>query len=111
MALKHLAGLDHVVILVRQLDKAAESWSRLGFTVSPRGTHSGHLGSANHTIMLGPDYIELLGILTETPHNAPSRAFLERRGEAMERGRLHRDQCGCWRGGNPRAGMFCDRPD
>lgn len=85
MALKHLAGLDHVVILVRQLDKAAESWSRLGFMVSPRGTHSGHLGSANHTIMLGPDYIELLGILTETPHNAPSRAFLERRGEGMER--------------------------
>src|SRR3712207_7980499 len=41
---------------------------RLGFTVSPRGTHSPQMGSGNYTIMLGPDYIELLGIIAETPH-------------------------------------------
>jgi catechol 2,3-dioxygenase-like lactoylglutathione lyase family enzyme len=85
MKLKNVIGLDHVVMLVRELDAAAESWRRLGFTLSPRGTHSPHLGSGNYTIMLGPDYIELLGILHPTPHNAPSRAFLESRGEGMER--------------------------
>ena len=85
MKLKNVIGLDHVVMLVRDLDEAAQGWRRLGFTLSPRGTHSAHLGSGNYTIMLGPDYIELLGILAETPHNAPSRAFLESRGEGMER--------------------------
>src|SRR3954471_3658987 len=85
MALKNIVGLDHVVVLVRELDAAAENWRRLGFTLSPRGTHSAHLGTGNYTIMLDPDYIELLGVVAETPHNAPSRAFLERRGEGIER--------------------------
>ena len=85
MALKNIIGLDHVVILVRDLDRAAVGWGALGFTLSPRGTHSPQLGSGNYTIMFGEDYVELLGILQETPHNAPSRGFLERRGEGMER--------------------------
>src|SRR5437879_3167579 len=70
--------------MVRDLDKAAENCKRLGFTVSPRGTHSAHMGSGNYTIMLDPDYIELLGVLTPTEHNAPARAFLEKR-EGIER--------------------------
>lgn len=85
MALRNIVGLDHVVILVRNLDGAAETWRKLGFTLSPRGTHSPQLGSGNYTIMLGPDYLELLGVLTETPHNAPSREYLARRGEGLER--------------------------
>src|SRR5712672_4105735 len=71
--------------MVRDLDKAAGNWKQLGFTVSPRGTHSAHMGSGNYTIMLDPDYIELLGVLTETEHNAPTRTFLARRGEGIER--------------------------
>jgi hypothetical protein len=35
--------------------------------------------------MFGVDYIELLGVLTETEHNAPTRTFLARRGEGIER--------------------------
>jgi hypothetical protein len=85
VALKNVIGIDHAVIMVKNLDKAAENWKRLGFTVSPRGTHSPQMGSGNYTIMLDPDYIELLGVLTETEHNAPARAFLERRGEGIER--------------------------
>jgi hypothetical protein len=53
--------------------------------VSPRGTHSAKMGSGNTTIMLDPDYIELLGVLVETAHNAPTRAFLDRSGEGIER--------------------------
>jgi hypothetical protein len=44
MALKHIVGLDHVVVAVRNLDAAEAAWKRIGFTVSPRGTHSAHLG-------------------------------------------------------------------
>jgi hypothetical protein len=77
--------MDHAVVVVKDLDKAAGNWKRLGFTVSPRGTHSAKMGSGNATIMLDPDYIELLGVLAETEHNAPTRAFLARRGEGIER--------------------------
>lgn len=79
MALRHVIGLDHVVIAVRDLDAAADAWRALGFTVSPRGLHSAHMGSGNYTMMLGPDYMELLGVVAPTEHNAPMRAFLERR--------------------------------
>lgn len=84
MPLKHILGLDHVMVTVRDLDASAAAWKRLGFTVSPRGTHSPHLGSGNYTIMFGDDYLELLGILTETEHNQPMRDFLKTR-EGVER--------------------------
>ena len=71
--------------MVKELDKAAENWKRLGFTISPRGTHSAHMGSGNYTIMFDPDYMELLGVLTETEHNAPARAFLAKHGDGIER--------------------------
>src|SRR5215471_2975633 len=70
--------------MVKDLDKAAENWKRLGFTMSPRGTHSAHMGTGNYTIMLDPDYIELLGVLTATELNAPARAFLDKH-EGIER--------------------------
>jgi hypothetical protein len=85
VALKNVIGIDHAVVVVKDLDNAAENWKRLGFTVSPRGTHSAKMGSGNYTIMLDPDYMELLGILVETDHNAPTRAFLAKRGEGIER--------------------------
>ncbi|MEA2837174.1 MAG: hypothetical protein QOD89_1724 [Bradyrhizobium sp.] len=85
MTLKNVIGIDHAVVVVKDLDKAAENWKRLGFTVSPRGTHSAKMGSGNYTIMLDPDYIELLGVLVETEHNTPTRAFLAQRGEGIER--------------------------
>jgi hypothetical protein len=84
VALKNVIGIDHAVVMVRDLDRAAENWKRLGFTLSPRGTHSAHLGTGNYTMMLDPDYIELLGVLTPTEHNAPARALLEKR-EGIER--------------------------
>ena len=85
MALKNVIGIDHAVVMVKDLDQAAENYKRLGFTVSPRGTHSAHMGSGNYTIMFDPDYMELLGVLTPTEHNAPARAFLEKSGEGIER--------------------------
>jgi hypothetical protein len=85
VTIKNIAGIDHAVVVVEDLDAAAENWQRLGFTISPRGTHSAHMGTGNYTIMLGEDYMELLGVLVATEHNAPSRAFLDRTGGGIER--------------------------
>jgi catechol 2,3-dioxygenase-like lactoylglutathione lyase family enzyme len=85
MTLENIVGIDHAVVVVKDLDAAAQAWRELGFTLSPRGTHSAKLGSGNYTIMFGPDYLELLGILTATEHNEPTRGFLAERGEGIER--------------------------
>jgi Glyoxalase-like domain len=53
--------LDHVVVNVRdRLDDAAETYRRLGFTLTPRGYHT--LGSMNHLAMFGTDYLELIAV-------------------------------------------------
>jgi hypothetical protein len=85
MSLKNIIGVDHAVVVVRDLDGAAENWKRLGFTLSPRGTHSAKMGTGNYTIMLSEDYLELLGVLDKTEHNAPTREFLDRSGGGIER--------------------------
>ena len=79
-----IEGLDHVVVTVQDLDGVATQWRDLGFTVSPRGTHSDHLGTGNYTIMFEDDYVELLSVLQPTELNAPSRDFLARRGQGLE---------------------------
>jgi hypothetical protein len=79
-----LAGLDHLVVAVRDLDAAAAEWTALGFTLSPRGLHSAHIGSANYTMMFGEDYLELLGVVTPTPHNQALRDFVAAR-EGLDR--------------------------
>lgn len=82
--LTSLTGLDHLVVAVRDLDAAAAAWSALGFTLSPRGLHSAHIGSANYTMMFGEDYLELLGVVTPTPHNQALRDFVAQR-EGLDR--------------------------
>ncbi|OAN44474.1 VOC family protein [Magnetospirillum moscoviense] len=54
----YIRGLDHAVIAVRDLNQAAETFARLGFTLTPKGVHS-EWGTANHCIMFGQDYIAL----------------------------------------------------
>src|SRR5205085_10310513 len=85
VTIKSIAGIDHAVVVVKDLDAAAANWKQLGFTISPRGTHSPHMGTGNYTIMLDEDYMELLGVLNATEHNAPSRAYLDQTGGGIER--------------------------
>jgi hypothetical protein len=85
MTMRSIIGLDHVVFMVRSLDEGARRWAGLGFTVSPRGLHTAAMGTANHTIMLEHDYIELIGVVAETDRNLPGRQFLANRGEGVER--------------------------
>ena len=55
-----MAALDHIVFNTQdRTDEVVALFERLGFTVSPRGFHT--LGSINHTIVFGADYLELLG--------------------------------------------------
>ena len=75
-----IAGIDHVVIAVRDLDRAQETYARLGFTLTPRGFHT--LGSANHCIMFGNDYVELLALPVEHPAMRYYAEFLSR-GEGL----------------------------
>jgi hypothetical protein len=56
-----VATLDHVVINARDdMDRAADIYRRLGFTLTERGYHS--LGSMNHLAMFGTDYLELIAV-------------------------------------------------
>ncbi|MFH1604978.1 MAG: VOC family protein [Pseudomonadota bacterium] len=66
---KHIKGIDHVVIAARDLDAIQGSYSRMGFTLTPRGDHT--LGSQNHCVMFGQDYFELLMV----PHRLPGREY------------------------------------
>jgi len=74
-----ILGIDHAMIVVRDLDAAAADWADAGFTLSPRGLHSEAMGSANYTIMFGEDYVELLGVVAPTPRNEGVRNFLAAR--------------------------------
>ena len=71
-----IAGLDHVVIAVRDLDGARDTFARMGFILAPRGLHS--TGSANHNIMFGRDYVELLAVPNANPLQAYYHDFLRR---------------------------------
>ena len=73
---RHIRGLDHAVILVRDLDRARDTWQRLGFTLTPRGYHS--LGSQNHCIMFGRDYLELMALPKPNPAFQYFTDFLSR---------------------------------
>lgn len=66
-------GVDHAFLLTDDLDAAADQWRRLGFTLSPRGTHSIEKGTANYTIIFQQDYFELLGVITPVPGNQHQR--------------------------------------
>jgi len=66
---KHIRGIDHVVIAARDLDSAQDTFKRMGFTLTPRGHHT--LGSENHCVMFGRDYVELLMV----PQRLPGREY------------------------------------
>src|SRR3546814_17141381 len=77
-AARPLRGVDHVLVGVRNLEAARDTYRRLGFTVSPRGRHIGW-GTANYCILFPGDYIELLGIVDATQFTNNLNRFLESR--------------------------------
>jgi len=77
-----IAGIDHIIIGVRDLEAARRGWVRLGFTPTPRGRHIGQ-GTANYCIMFGRDYLELLGFVERDEHAHRLELFLAQREGAM----------------------------
>jgi hypothetical protein len=67
------ARLDHTVINAGfEMDRAQQRFARLGFALTERGHHT--LGSINHLMMFGSDYLELIGLPAGRPHTRPDIA-------------------------------------
>ena len=59
-----LLGIDHIVVVVRDLETAMKDYARLGFTVVPGGTHP--VGTHNGLIAFADgSYIELIAFYRE----------------------------------------------
>ena len=71
--MSELERLDHAVINVGfEMDRAEASFENLGFTLTERGYHT--LGSINHLMVFGTDYLELIGLPPGTENPRPDIA-------------------------------------
>jgi hypothetical protein len=69
-----VTAIDHFVIRVADLDEGEKLFTRLGFTLTPRGFHAGR-GSANHTAPLSSgNYFELIYLPAGADMPFPDRA-------------------------------------
>jgi catechol 2,3-dioxygenase-like lactoylglutathione lyase family enzyme len=57
-----ITGIDHLLIDVADLEAARRAWSRLGFTLTPRGRHP-QWGTGNYCMMFPSGYLELIGVI------------------------------------------------
>ena len=108
MAAPILSGLDHAILLVRDLDAAAATWQRLGFHLTARGRHL-QLGTANHTIVLERDYLELLSVVARSPANQRWAAILDR-GEGLSAAAWRTDDARATHNALRRAGVDAPEP-
>jgi len=83
-------GIDHVVVVVKDIGQAETAWQRLGFAVQPRGFHS-RLGTANHLMIFGDNYFELIGVVEPNEFNASRREMLAKSGEGLANAALRTD--------------------
>lgn len=77
-----ITGVDHTLVGVEDLENGRRTYERLGFTVTPRGSHIGW-GTANYCIMFPDNYIELLGIVDASQFTAGLDEILAERGEGL----------------------------
>ena len=73
-----ITGIDHAVILARDLANAEANYKRLGFRPTPKGHHT-KLDPVNHCIMLERDYFEVLAVGKPGPFNEEQRETLKER--------------------------------
>lgn len=52
--------IDHIVIAVPDLDRAARSWTGAGFVVTPRADHP--FGTSNRLVVFDSSYVELVSV-------------------------------------------------
>jgi catechol 2,3-dioxygenase-like lactoylglutathione lyase family enzyme len=75
---RQIAGIDHAIIGVRNLEQARASYQQLGFRPTPRGRHVGW-GTGNYCLMFANDYLELLGIIDPAEFTNDLEPFLAER--------------------------------
>ena len=63
-------GIDHLVLGVHDLDKARDTYARLGFTTTPRAIHP--FGTGNSLVQLQGNFLELLAVVDESKFAAPA---------------------------------------
>lgn len=69
--------IDHVVLTVADLSAAGAAFEAADFQVTPETRHDDALGTANRCVMFDGTYVELMGMVAETPANATWRRLLE----------------------------------
>ena len=78
--------LDHVALVVSDLDRASQIYSHMGFNLSPRSSHKGKLepdgpvepwGTGNHCAMFATGYLEILGITDKERHSEHVQVLLD----------------------------------
>ena len=79
-------SLDHAGFMVRDLDRGAHQWEKLGFQLSPRSPQIGYVpgedtmqpwATSNHCAMFEQGYLELIGV-TEPEKFNPWAQFINR---------------------------------
>jgi catechol 2,3-dioxygenase-like lactoylglutathione lyase family enzyme len=80
--MKALAGIDHAIVGARDLEETRALWTRLGFTLSPRGRHKGW-GTGNYCAMFERDYVELLGAVDPAGFDNGLAAMLAAQGPGL----------------------------
>lgn len=68
--------IDHLVVLAPDLEAARTAFTDAGFTATPIARHSEAMGTANSCIMLEGAYIEVMGMVNDTPANEGWRELL-----------------------------------
>ncbi|MDP6165095.1 MAG: VOC family protein [Gammaproteobacteria bacterium] len=58
--MKNHLGIDHPLVAVRDMDKVAADYERLGFFINPRHHHP--WGTDNHLLMFADSFIELISV-------------------------------------------------
>jgi catechol 2,3-dioxygenase-like lactoylglutathione lyase family enzyme len=67
-------SIDHVVLAVRDLDRAARTYAALGFTLTPRAMHDDRMGTSNRLAQFAArNFLELLEV--DRPHTLARHDF------------------------------------
>lgn len=85
-----IMGIDHSVVAVRDIERARDAYSRLGFITTPRRRFA-KWGTANYSVMFEHDFIELLGIVDPSAEVTPGLEDYLEVGEGVMAVTLHAD--------------------
>jgi catechol 2,3-dioxygenase-like lactoylglutathione lyase family enzyme len=79
-----ITGISHCIVWVHDLEAAAASYRRLGFSLSQYYLHPKSVGTANYNMMFEDDYLELLVSIEKNERNAARLARLAAEGDGLK---------------------------